>query len=661
VKPRFFYLALTLALILSAGFSFLPARAALAASVSVSPDRGKVDTIVHISGTGFTSAATFTTEFAVYTAFRRVESGTVAPDGTISDFITVPEMPGGSYTVRVSTPSESASDTFTVEPDVDLDQTSAVVGDQINISGTGFRANRTVYIEFDGTTVATTDTNSRGSFSKTFTVPEGDRGSHDVTADDGIFDDATNLNIEQSISITPDSGTTGSSVTINGYGFRSDRNIVITFDGEPVDTSPSSVRSDSNGGFTASFDVPTCINQTPEVEASDGRYKASTQFTIIASISLTPNSGEVGDTITVVGNGFRPNQLIKLTLNGEPVVSQPMTIRSDSTGCFDAEFDIPPSTSGGHQLKAADSSEAAQATLTTLPKVSLSPSSGPINAEVTISGSGFGADRVVTIRFDNEHVGTSATDAEGSFTDQFVVPPTHSGNYNVTASDGVTTTSAVFTVTTSVEISPQTGHVGSVITVNGTGFTGSIVIKYDDTVVANTIADANGTFSISFNAPKSKYGLHTITISGTVNTIETTFTMESAPPPVPQLISPENGSRQGSRPSFSWSAVSDPSGVTYTLQIATDNSFNTLLLDKQGLTQPQYTLIREEGLHTTDSQAPYYWRVRAIDGASNESDWATPRSFYVRYLPQWALYVIIAAVSVVIAVLATRSIYRRRK
>jgi hypothetical protein len=240
-----------------------------------------------------------------------------------------------------------------------------------------------------------------------------------------------------------------------------------------------------------------------------------------------------------------------------------------------------------------------------------------------------------------------------------MVPAVTSGNYDVTASDGATAASAIFTVTTSLEITPTTGNVGSLITVTGTGFTGTVVIEYDETTVATTRADTNGNFVISFRAPASRHGQHTISAGDAVNTLETTFIMESNPPLTPQLVSPENGSRQGSRPTLIWSGVSDPSGVTYTLQIAPDGSFVTLLLEKPGLTQSQYTLADEEGLRATDSDAPYYWRVMAVDGAENESNWAAARSFYVRYLPLWAFIVIIVAVSVLIAVLVTRRVYKR--
>ncbi|GAH79878.1 unnamed protein product, partial [marine sediment metagenome] len=36
-----------------------------------------------------------------------------------------------------------------------------------------------------------------------------------------------------------------------------------------------------------------------------------------------------------------------------------------------------------------------------------------------------------------------------------------------------------------------------------------------------------------------------------------------------------------------------------------------------------------EKLDPTKKEEPYYWRVKAIDSASNESQWSAPGSFYV--------------------------------
>jgi hypothetical protein len=653
------WLTLLMAALCSAASLFLDARPALAASVTVSPDSDQVGEIVTVSGTGFTPGTTVRTYFAYDTTYETVKLGIVASDGTVFQFVTVPEMPASLYEVRVVTSYEYASDFFTVEASLELDKTSALVGERITVYGKGFRASRGVNIRFDDDTVDTTATNSKGSFVAGFQVPSSERGSHEVSASDNSYSATARISVEQSISLSPQSGPAGTIVTVSGTGFRDNRDVIITFDGDEIETTPPSVSTDNAGSFTASLTVPTCVNESYEISASDGRYVATADFKVLANIDLDPDSGRVGDSVTVTGSGFRSNRTITLTFADVGVVTEPLTVHSDDGGCFELGFDVPVSTNGSHTVKASDGVNSASATFTTTPSISLLPSSGPIGAEVAVTGTGFGANKVVTIRFSEEHVRTSATDANGSFTDSFVVPQNGSGNYQVSASDGVATASGIFTITTSVRLEPDTGHVGTLITVNGTGFSGAVTIQYDGEIVAATTADANGAFSISFAAPKSEHGHHVVMVADAVNSIETTFTMESQAPPIPELISPENGVRQGSRPSFEWEAVSDPSGVTYSLQVATDSSFGTLVLNKDGLTQSQYNLAREEGLPATGSETPYYWRVRAVDGASNASDWSSPRSFFVRFLPQWAIYVLIVVISVLASVLISRKMWRK--
>ncbi|HCP60694.1 MAG TPA: hypothetical protein DIT43_03975 [Dehalococcoidia bacterium] len=96
---------------------------------------------------------------------------------------------------------------------------------------------------------------------------------------------------------------------------------------------------------------------------------------------------------------------------------------------------------------------------------------------------------------------------------------------------------------------------------------------------------------------------------------------------------------------FDWEEVTDPSGVTYRLQIASaeDFSVDAIVLDKGGITASEYTLTREEKLESSKKDAPYYWRVKAVDGASNESGWTTAGTFDVGFafeLTGWFLYLL---------------------
>jgi len=129
--------------------------------------------------------------------------------------------------------------------------------------------------------------------------------------------------------------------------------------------------------------------------------------------------------------------------------------------------------------------------------------------------------------------------------------------------------------------------------------------------------------------------------------------MESEAPPVPVPLLPEAGGKAKAEAYFDWEDVSDPSGVTYTLQIASDENFteDSIVLEREGLTESEYTLTEEERLESTKKEAPYYWRVKAVDRASNESEWSTPASFHVGFsitLPDWAMYVIYVVGAVVV-------------
>jgi hypothetical protein len=123
------------------------------------------------------------------------------------------------------------------------------------------------------------------------------------------------------------------------------------------------------------------------------------------------------------------------------------------------------------------------------------------------------------------------------------------------------------------------------------------------------------------------------------------YTQDSTPPPVPASLTPENGSRIRPAASFDWADVPDPSGVTYNLEVAQESEFTHLVVFKEGLTTSEYKLqSTEELLATTGTPpSPYYWRVRAVDGAQNASDWSTINAFYVSgfQLRGWLLAIVI--------------------
>jgi len=231
----------------------------------------------------------------------------------------------------------------------------------------------------------------------------------------------------------------------------------------------------------------------------------------------------------------------------------------------------------------------------------------------------------------------------------------------VKASDGVNSDDVDFTILISASLTPATsqaspGYVDIKLTIGGTGFkpNGTVTIKYDDTQKATATADSTGVFSVTFNAPVSIGGNHTIIATDDTNTEQFTFVMESAPPSTVYPLLPLMGGKlEGWK--FDWcGSATDPSievtddslPITYTLEIATDADFTNIVLKKEGLSTSEYTITTKEEkqlLPSTKKEAPYYWHVKAIDSASNETEWTGAGIFYVGFtfeMPPWALYVL---------------------
>ena len=189
-----------------------------------------------------------------------------------------------------------------------------------------------------------------------------------------------------------------------------------------------------------------------------------------------------------------------------------------------------------------------------------------------------------------------------------------------------------------VSITPVSGHVDIEITASGTGLTPgeTVAVKYDGDEVASAIVLSDKTFSAPFKAPAGQHGEHTVTISNGI-TEQLTFTMESDAPSPPRPLQPMMNAEVQEPAGFDWDDVTDDSKpVTYTLQVATDESFVSLalVLDKTGITDSEYTLSATDKLESTTEGNPYYWRVMAVDSASNESLWSGVGEFSYTVAPE---------------------------
>jgi len=539
-------------------------------------------------------------------------------------------------------------------PAITLDPDKGPPGTPVTVSATGFSPSLYIEIAWEFTGKDWQLVDATGAFTSSFIVPNVDRGTYTVRAinyDTGFPVASTTFTVTglAEIEIDPEEGPVGTEVEISGEGFEDREDILIEYDGDEVDIEEGDDRTDTDGEFEGTIIIipeSTAGEHTITVTGDDSDIEAEATFTVEPEITINPTSGASGIEVTVKGTGFGRKKDVTIYFNDGRMVEE----EASREGSFTATFTVPPIAPGTYDIEAKDEDDNSdKAKFTTAGEISISPTSGNIGSTITVTGKGFGANSSVLITYDNIRVKTAAADASGNFSATFNVPPSTKGNHTITASAGPTTKSATFDVLTSGGIDYTTGSVGSELTFSGNGFSGQVIIKYNGEQIATTSADASGSFSATFSVPVSTKGSHTITASDTAgNTITQTFTMESEAPPAPKLLTPEPDAKVKAETTFDWEDADDVSlPVTYTFQIATSEDFdkNSIVVEKTELTKSKYTLTKAEELEPVKEEAPYYWRVKAIDGASNEGNWSTPLAFTTGFafaMTGWVLYLVIA-------------------
>jgi hypothetical protein len=512
------------------------------------------------------------------------------------------------------------------------------------------------------------------------------------------------LAASEEIELDPEEGEIGDEIDITGNDFEEsyyvsdtdyeDVYVAVYFSREEADVDDkidddvenyeivdTSEHVDEDGEFETSFEVPEALTDGEDDEdVTSGKYYvyviykgddeivAVAEFMVLgAEIELDPDEGPAGTEVEITGIDFADNEDITVKFDGDEVDIESGDNATDSGGEFGCTIIIPEGIAGEHTITVTDDSGAeAEAEFTVEAGIAVEPDRAAPGDSVMVSGTGFGKSLDLTVRFDGDEVIESETGGDGSFEFSFTVPMRSSGTYSIEAEDDDGNEAGVdFTVVSGIQLSQTTGNVGDTFTISGSGFTPNSTVTITLAGAQTTAStDGSGRFSANVTVPGGQSGPQVVTASDGVNTMSSTFTVESTPPQVPALLSPAEGEKAESLAYFDWSDVTDPSGVTYTLQIAADGNFTVMVLEKTKLAESQYALAEVEKLKSTKQESPYYWRVKAVDGAGNASDWAAQRSFSVgsdffRGFEGWIRYVVIgvfvALVAVIVFLLRTRT------
>ncbi|MFA5309672.1 MAG: hypothetical protein WC370_09350 [Dehalococcoidales bacterium] len=590
-------------------------------------------------------------------------------------------------------------------PSVTLSTSSGATGAIVNIFGGGFTPSTPTvpsiyYVYFSSQaasvtqaigaqvtvfqTVATATADASGVINTTFTVPTLLTSTGSVAVSPGTYYVYVALPAggivtvstftvigNPAITISPATGVAGTSVVINGTGFTASTILAFRFDTITVIPTAGQTSTLSTGAFSSTITVPSIAAGAHTITATAGSSTATATFTVSASPTLddlSPDSGAAGIDVVITGSSFPASQALTFKLDATSIARKSGDSATRTSGIFITTVTIPTSfAAGAHTITVTAGGGSATATFTVTSSATLdtlSPASGSAGTDVTISGSSFPASTALIFIFDGAAVtpksGDTAVRASGIFSSVITVPTTAAiSAHTITVTAGTATASATFTVTasaTTVSASADGNTVGSSVVIWGSGFLNNslVTVTYDGTKITESTAGADGHFVTSpFQIPASAHGDHVIAVTDGVNTESVTFTLESTPPSVPTGAAPASGASLKKPYLFDWNDVTDASApVKYELQIATDTGFSadSLVLNKTGLMESQYKLTEAEGLNLSSDLGVYYWRIRAVDAASNDSAWTSPGQFKVikpfSYVG-WPLWLTIAVGAVV--------------
>ncbi len=320
----------------------------------------------------------------------RVSSSARSSDWIATEYANQ-SSPSTFYSIESQTTTSSAPSIQLLSP------TAAAMGAVVSIQGSGFQSTQgTSTVTFNGVPASPsiwTDATI------TVPVPAGATTGNVVVTVGGVASNGVSFTVLPTPSITslsPSSGTVGTSITITGTGFGTTQGAsTVTFNGTIASTvtswSATSIVAPVPAGATTGYVVVTAGGS-----ASNGQY-----FTITSALNITsisPASGNIGAFVTISGSGFGATQgtsTVQLSGTSVPVASwsNANIVSSVPSGSVSGPFSV---TVSGQTVTSATFTVTRQA----LPGSWLDQDVGNVNGELgsasyssgafTVTGSGSG-------------------------------------------------------------------------------------------------------------------------------------------------------------------------------------------------------------------------------------------------------------------------------
>jgi hypothetical protein len=351
-------------------------------------------------------------------------SGETNVVGSYSKQVTIPAANDGSYFIEsLDAKGNSGSDDFEIGAVITVSSDEVAVGDVVTVSGRGFTAFGAItyangvtvggllaVIDDYGTGVSI---DNDGEFSFKLVIPQmDDEDDYDISVSDGVKPAAT-VEVEVTelaeITVTPDYGPQGQTVTISGMNFPNlkDEDLAIELDIGGIWI--KDIETDSDGTFEETFRIPAVVDGNYEINAywndPAGRTRtiqAQDDFRIGSIlVLLSDDEGPAGLQVIMSGNGFTPMEGWNATF-GDIDIFEGMTV--DNNGLLGVPiFYVPQVEPGTYDIRVLDEdTEIAvivEFTVTDATSFEVIPGEAPAGYNITLEGMYWSEDQGPTYEF----------------------------------------------------------------------------------------------------------------------------------------------------------------------------------------------------------------------------------------------------------------------
>ncbi|MEK9148714.1 MAG: hypothetical protein AAB267_01565, partial [Candidatus Desantisbacteria bacterium] len=329
--------------------------------------------------------------------------------------------------------------------------------------------------------------------------------------------------------ISPNTGSVGTVVTLEGDGFGSPDGLVVNFGSNTLGGYNVRSLNITGGTFTTTFTINTQPYGTTTITVTGTQSTATAEgiFTITPNIiNVTPLSGTVGSQVTVSGNGFSASEQISLQFSDMPGI---VTGSTANRGSFTLLFTVNTQGYGTTNITVKDTltqtRSAGTSTYRIMPRIiEFTPITGTVGCLVTISGNGYGAGSTVNIILGTTLRNGTLASGGGSWTTTFTIDTQGYGPTTVIAT-GTTyfeSDSRSFSIQPAIwQVTPSGGTVGATISIRGNGYATATVINVwfgsRAASITTTNTDAQGSWTTSFIIDTQVYGTTSLLAKGAGN------------------------------------------------------------------------------------------------------------------------------------------------